>query len=623
MRREDAMARVTLSEPAPLSPNALVILRERYLRRNERLEVIESPDEMFRRVAHAVAQADARYGPPAAVEAAAEEFYQAMAGLEFLPNSPALMNAGMPLQQLMACFVLPVEDSLAGIFETLKLAALIQQSGGGTGFSFSRLRPRGDVVGSTKGIASGPVSFMAIYDAMSETIKQGSKRRGANMGVLRVDHPDIREFITCKRDRTRFTNFNISVGITDAFMQAVQQDGEYDLINPRTGTLWERARAREIWDLIVENAWDSGEPGLLFLDTVNRTNPTRHLGEIEATNPCGEQPLHPYEACCLGSINVSRLVVPSGDGFTVNWSRLAELVRMGVHFLDNIVDINRYPAPQTQDICTRNRRIGLGVMGWADLLVRLGIPYDTEGALLLAEEVMGFIAEHAIEASVKLAEQRGVFPNYPGSAYDLAGGPRVRNATTRTIAPTGTISMIANCSSGIEPLFAVAYVKRVLGGVELAQEPHPVFRELAEQRGFYSEELMQKVAAHGTIQHLTEIPADVRRLFRTALDIAPEWHIRMQAAFQKYTDNAVSKTINLPQEATLEDVARAYQMAYELGCKGITVYRYGSRPHQVLSVHAYCLSCAGEDGLPLEQPAGAIPAGIVLPEEAELPRPTT
>jgi ribonucleoside-diphosphate reductase alpha chain len=956
----EAPPRITVD----LSPNARLVLEERYLRRDDSLHIIESPEELFWRVARAVADVDARYGPATAVPDTAEAFFTAMARLEFLPNTPTLMNAGTPLAQCMACFVLPIDDSLESIFDTLKLAALIQQTGGGTGFAFSRLRPRGDIVRSTKGVASGPVSFMAIYNAMSETIKQGSKRRGANMGVLRVDHPDIREFITCKRDPTAFTNFNISVGITDAFMQAVDRGEEYALVNPRTGSVWARAPAREIWDLIVQNAWESGEPGLLALDTINRLNPTRHLGEIEATNPCvtgdtliytgaglqraadlaaqgqpvevvvdgepgravaspvfrtgrkpvfrlitaegyelrltadhrvltragwvpardlrpgdeirllsrkggfgtagslalgrllgwlvgdgsltdgravlkivgaekrelapafaemmagavpdtvtagagrrgqysigvdevadgqearvrstrfwriaaefglhpgekhkvpepvltgseemqrgflqalftadghvggsrehglsvrltsisrallqdvqrlllnfgivscifadrraagprllpngragravyqtstihdlviardhllrfaseigflsqakqsaltdrlashqrgpfretfyarflalvpdgeadvydliepsthsfvanglvvhncAEEPLHPYEACCLGSINLSRVVARRNGHYEVDWSKLGDLVRLGIHFLDNVVDLNAYPAPQIADICRRNRRIGLGVMGWADLLVRLGIPYDSDAALRLADEVMGFIAAQAQEASAKLAEQRGVFPNFPGSSYDQQGGPRLRNATTRTIAPTGTISIIANCSSGIEPLFALAYVRRALGGRVLAQEPHPVFREVAEQRGFYSETLMRRVVEEGRIQALTDIPPDVRRVFVTAMDIAPEWHVRMQAVFQRHVDNGVSKTINLPPDATVADVDRAYRLAYELGAKGITVYRYGSRPQQVLSVHGYCLTCAGEDGLP-------------------------
>ncbi|HEY8476639.1 MAG TPA: adenosylcobalamin-dependent ribonucleoside-diphosphate reductase [Chloroflexota bacterium] len=588
MRRRRAPTRVTLTE------NALRVLRERYLLRNERLQVVEDPAGLFQRVARAVALADRLYDPRADVESAADAFLEAMTRLEFLPNSPTLMNAGTPAGQLMACFVLPVEDSLESIFQSLYHAALIQRTGGGTGFSFSHLRPRGDVILTTRSPSSGPVSFMWLYNAMTDVIKQESKRRGANMGVLRVDHPDVQEFITCKRDRTQFTNFNISVGVTDAFMEAVERGGEYDLVNPRTHEVVARVPARGTFDLIVENAWDSGEPGILALDTIQRANPTPRVGTIEATNPCGEQPLLPYEACCLGSINLTRFVVRQGDGYQVSWRRLGEMVDLAVHFLDNVVDVNRYPIPQTESICLANRKIGLGVMGFADLLVRMGIPYDTQEGVTMGERIMAFIAERAREASAALAERRGNFPNYPGSVFAQGDGRPRRNATLTTVAPTGTISIIANCSSGIEPLFALAYVRRVMGGVELVEHPHPVFVEMAKQRGFYSKDLMERVARAGSIQGIEEIPEDVRRVFVTAFDIAPEWHVRMQAAFQRHTDNAVSKTINLPPDARKEDVARVFRMAYQLGCKGITVYRYGSRPLQTLSLTSYCLTCADD-----------------------------
>jgi len=594
-------------EEPKLSTNALIVLEERYLRRNAKLEIIETPAEMFWRVARAVADADALYGPRSQVAATAERFYQAMAHLEFLPNSPTLMNAGTPSSQCMACFVLPVEDSLEGIFDTLKLAALIQQTGGGTGFSFSRLRPRGDVVHSTGGISSGAVSFMMLYNAMTETIKQGSKRRGANMGILRVDHPDVREFVTSKRDRRALNNFNISVGVTDEFMRAVEKGEKYPLVNPRDRSVWEHEDARRIWELIIQEAWDSGEPGLVALDTINRQNPTKHLGEIEATNPCAEEPLHPYEACCLGSINLNAVVTGPPERRQLDWHKLGELVDLGVHFLDNVIDINHYPDPRIEDICRRNRRIGLGVMGWADLLFQLGVPYDSEESLSLAEELMSFVEDRAVEASVKLAERRGVFPNYPGSDYDRRGGPRMRNATTRTIAPTGTIGIIANCSAGIEPLFALTYTRRALGGRELKQEVHPVFLEEARRRGVLDDHLREHVVATGRVRDLPTLPEDLRRVFATALEISPEWHVRMQATFQRHVDNGVSKTINLPQEATPEDVESAYRLAYELGCKGITVYRYGSRPEQVLSLEGYCLTCAREDGLPTEEPVVELP----------------
>jgi ribonucleoside-diphosphate reductase alpha chain len=598
------MAQIPRLRPISLSENALVVLRARYLRRDDQRRIIETPEELFWRVASAVAEADRLYDPQAEVTRTAEAFYDLMASLEFLPNTPTLINAGQPLGQLMACFVLPIEDSIEGILDTLKHAAIIQKTGGGTGFAFSRIRPAGDIIRSTKGLASGPLSFLLLYDTMTEVIKQGSTRRGANMGILRVDHPDILDFIDAKRDVRRFRNFNLSVGVTDAFMQAVQRDEVFALVNPRNGAVWRRLPAREIWDRMITNAWETGEPGAIFLDTINRHQPTPELGQIEATNPCGEMPLLPYEACCLGSINLSKMWRQQNGTYVLDLERLGRAVDLAVHFLDNVIDVNRYPLPETRAICLGNRKIGLGVMGFHDLLIRLGIPYDSEEGLRTAEQVMGFIKERALAASARLAEQRGPFPNLPRSLY-ARQGLRLRNATRTTIAPTGTISIIANCSSGIEPLFAIAYVRRVLEGQELRQEIHPIFIELAERYGFASPDLFAEVAAHGTVQHLTQIPEWVRRLFVTALDIAPEWHVRMQAAFQKHTDNAVSKTINLPQEATPDDVRRAYELAYQLGCKGITVYRYGSRPHQVLTVQAYCASCASEDALP-EEPGATI-----------------
>jgi ribonucleoside-diphosphate reductase alpha chain len=579
-----------------LSPNALLVLQKRYLLKDAQRRIIETPAQLFWRVASAVAEGDRAFDPQADVAATAERFYEVMARLEFLPNSPTLMNAGTPRGQLMACFVLPIEDSLDSIFTTLRHAAIIQQSGGGTGFSFSRLRPAGDVIMTTKGLASGPVSFMMIFDTMTEVMKQGSTRRGANMGILRVDHPDIFQFITVKRDRTKLTNFNLSVGVTDAFMQAVEQDGPFDLIHPVSGQPVRRVRAREIWNLMAEMAWDNGEPGAVFLDRINRDNPTPQLGAIEATNPCAEQPLLPYEACCLGSIDLSKMLIQHDGRYAIDYEKLARTVHTAVHFLDNVIEVNRYPLPETEQICRGNRKIGLGVMGFADLLIRLGIPYNSPEAVALAENVMRFVHEQARAASAALAERRGVFPNFPGSVYDRPGGPRLRNATVTTIAPTGTISIIAGCSSGIEPIFALAYVRRILEGEELPSV-HPIFKEVAQQRGFYSDALMETIAVRGSVQGLPEVPPDVQRVFVTALDIAPEWHVRIQAAFQKYTDNGVSKTANLPESATVDEVRQIYTLAYQLGCKGITVYRYGSRPTQVLSLSAFCLEC-GADALP-------------------------
>ncbi len=563
-----------------LTENALKVLNARYLLRDERGNVKEQPEDMFRRVAHNIAEAERLYNEDAKYWE--ERFYELMSSLRFLPNSPALMNAGKSIGQLAACFVLPVEDSMKSIFDTLKNAALILQSGGGTGFSFSRLRPKADIVRSTGGIASGPVSFMKIYNTATEVIKQGGARRGANMGILRIDHPDILEFIRIKRREGELTNFNISVAVTDAFMEALKIDREYELKNPRSGEVVGSLRAKIVFDEIVESAWETGDPGLIFIDRINRANPTPHIGQIESTNPCGEQPLLPYEACVLGSMNLSKYVNPPSPPFTkggitdsIDWNSLSEDINIAVRFLDDSIDVNIYPLPEIETMHKGNRKIGLGVMGWADVLILLGIPYNHKKALELARKVMKFIRNKSREASEELAEKRGVFPNFKGSIYDAPSMPKMRNATTTTIAPTGTLSTIADCSSGIEPLFAIAY-KRLVLDTEL-YEINKYFIEAAQKWGFYSDEMMNEVLRKGNLRGIKEIPADVRRLFKTALEIPPEDHIEMQAAFQEYTDNAVSKTINLPNKAKQDDVAKAYLLAYEKGVKGITVFRYGAR----------------------------------------------
>lgn len=578
-------ARTVTHRATPLSANAQTVLKRRYLAKNVAGTPVETPAQLFRRVAENIADAERLYATDGGSRREiADTFYQMMTRLEFLPNSPTLMNAGRELQQLSACFVLPVEDSLESIFEAVKQQALIHQSGGGTGFSFSHLRPRQDRVASTSGVASGPVSFMRVFNMATEVIRQGGTRRGANMGILRVDHPDILEFIDVKRDRKELTNFNISVGLTDAFMRALQHGGEYALINPRSGKTVSRLKAKTVFDRLVKAAWDSGEPGVIYLDTINAANPTPHIGRIESTNPCGEQPLLPYESCVLGSINLAKFVsTGKARGATprIEFDRLRDTIMLAVRFLDNVIDMNRYPLPDIEAITKGNRKIGLGVMGFADLLIALGIPYDSPRALAMGERFMRFIQEHARAASAELAKTRGVFPNFKGSRPE-ADGLRLRNATVTTIAPTGTISIIADCSPGIEPLYGVSYVRTVMEDVRLPSV-HPAFVQRAKAMGLLTRSLLTRIAAQESIQHLPEVPARLRRLFVTAHDVAPEHHVRMQAVFQRYSDSGVSKTINLPATATVEDVAAAFTLAYRLGCKGLTIFRTGSRDKQVMS----------------------------------------
>ncbi|OLE60112.1 MAG: ribonucleoside-diphosphate reductase, adenosylcobalamin-dependent [Gemmatimonadetes bacterium 13_1_20CM_2_70_10] len=580
-----------------LTPNAITVLERRYLVKDEQGRPVESPEDLFWRVARTVAEPDASYGASRkAVETLAETFFELMATRVWMPNSPTLMNAGRPLGQLSACFVLPVDDALSngksGIYDTLRAMALVHQSGGGTGFAFSRLRPKNDVVRSTMGVASGPVSFMKLYDASTDVVKQGGTRRGANMGILRVDHPDILEFITCKDDLTQVTNFNISVAVTDRFMAAVEAGTSYELIHPRTGKAVGQLEAREVFRKIVHGAWKTGEPGVFFVDRANQYNPVPQLGGYEATNPCGEQPLLAYDVCNLGSINVG-LYVRDGQ---LDWDRLATAVHLCTHFLDNVIDANKYPLAEIDDLAKRIRRIGLGIMGWADLLVRLGIPYNSEEGVALGRRLMEFVDEESKKASEKLAEQRGVFAEWERSiwgpdatcARDAAGQRirpmrRLRNCNLTTVAPTGTISILAGCSSGIEPLFAVAFMRNQAG--VLMPDVNEEFVAIARREGWYADALVQRIAEAGHI-HFDEVPAEWQRVFVTAHDVTPEWHIRMQAAFQEFTDSAISKTCNFPHEATEDDVEQIYRLAYHLGCKGVTVYRDGARELQVLSTGA-------------------------------------
>lgn len=574
-----------------LSENAKKVLERRYLKKDDKGKVVETPAQMFKRVAHHIALAEEKYEDESKPEEMEEVFYRMMTEFKFLPNSPTLMNAGRELGQLAACFVLPVEDSMEGIFDALKNAALIHKSGGGTGFSFSRLRRKSSKVGTTGGIASGPVSFMKIFNTATEQVKQGGTRRGANMGVLRIDHPDIMEFIYSKKNNKELNNFNISVAVTDSFMRALKTKGNYALIDPKDKREIGELNAEEVYRGLVEQAWDNGDPGILFLDRINADNPTPSLGEIESTNPCGEQPLLPLEACNLGSINLAEFVkqndnidTPGAEMAAIDYDGLKQVVRDSVRFLDDTIDMSRYPLPEIDEMVRGNRKIGLGVMGFAHMLFQLGVPYNSEKALEIAEEVMGFIQRESHKASMQLAMERGAFGNFEKSLLnDPPRADRIyRNATTTTIAPTGTLSIIAGCSSGIEPLFALSFVRRVMDNDELL-EVDPYFEKVAKERGFYSRALMDAIAREGSVAGVDGVPEDVKEVFVTAHDVSPQWHIRMQAAFQKYTDNAVSKTVNLPRDATVEDVMKVYNLAYDLGCKGVTIYRDGSKENQVLS----------------------------------------
>lgn len=589
-----------------LSVNALRVLEKRYLAKNDGGEVIETPEELFRRVARNIAQADRFYDPAADVEGISQEFLETLSELRFLPNSPTLMNAGRELQQLSACFVLPVEDSMEGIFDAIKHTAIIHKTGGGTGFSFSKLRPKNDLVRTTGGVASGPISFMKVFNHATEAVKQGGTRRGANMGILRVDHPDILEFIRCKEDTREITNFNISVAITDEFMDAYKKGEDFLLVNPRTKEVFQKISAREVMDQIAQQAHKTGEPGLFFIDRANQTNPTPQIGEIEATNPCGEQPLLPYESCNLGSINLERHLVAvdtlesvagAGGQYRFDWAALEKSVRTSIHFLDNVIDMNRYPIKEIEEITKGNRKIGLGVMGFARMLFKLAIPYNSEKGIETAKAVMSFIREIGYNESAKLAEKRGVYPNWKGSLHEKRG-EKVRNSCVTTVAPTGTISMIADTSGGCEPEFSLIWYKNVMGGDHLAYVLD-YFIEVARREGFWTDDLLDKIVKNkGSVQGIDQVPPHWQRVFVTSHGISPEWHVRMQAAFQEFSDSAVSKTINLPSTATCDAVKQAYLLAYDLGCKGITVYRDGARVDQVMNVGVIPQNTSGNREVP-------------------------
>lgn len=594
-----------------LTKNALKVLEKRYLKRDKNGNCIETPQDMFRRVADTIASGDLEFGKTSKdVQNLSDRFYNAITHRYFMPNSPTLMNAGRDLGQLAACFVLPIDDSLESIFETIKNTALIHQSGGGTGFSFSRLRPKNSVVRSTMGVSSGPVSFMEVFNAATEAVKQGGTRRGANMGILRVDHPDIIEFINCKSDNNKLNNFNISVAITDKFMEAYLNDKDYDLINPQNNEIVGRMDAGAVFDLIIDSAWKNGEPGIVFIDKMNKDNPTPQIGKIESTNPCGEVPLLPYEACNLGSINLGLMVKEQDGEFVVDWDLLENTVRTAMRFLDNVIVVNNYPLPQISEMVQNNRKIGLGVMGWADMLMQMGIAYNSEEGTSLATDVMSFIDYISKDESVEMAKERGRFNNFEGSIYenphyfeDKFGSKNcakvtqkmwadldskvqkygLRNATTTCIAPTGTISMIAGASGGIEPLFGLVFSRLIMDGTELL-EVNPVFEKYMKTHGLYTEDLMNKIAKCGSVAHIEELPDEVKRIFVTAHDISPYWHVKMQAAFQQFTDNAVSKTVNFIESATREDIKKTYILAYKNNLKGITVYRNNSRQFQPMNL---------------------------------------
>jgi len=583
MKEKTTGGNMKATEEVKLTENAKKVLAKRYLAKDEKGNVLETCRELFKRVAKNIAQADKLYDKKANLQKTEDEFYGVMKNLEFLPNSPTLMNAGRHLQQLSACFVLPIEDSMESIFETIKSAALIHKSGGGTGFSFSRLRAKSSTVKTTGGVASGPISFLKVFNSATEAVKQGGTRRGANMGILHVTHPDIMEFIKCKEDDKDISNFNISVAVSNEFMEKAISGKEYNLIDPHSKKVTNTLNAKTVFELIVKMAWKNGEPGIIFLDRMNQFNPTPEIGLYESTNPCGEQVLLPYESCNLGSINLSKMVNPHTK--EIDWEKLTRTVKLAVHFLDNVIDMNKYPLKKIAFITKANRKIGLGIMGFADMLIKLGIPYNSDEAVLTAERVMQFVLKKGREQSRALARKRGAFPNFEKSIYKNGKEGVLRNATLTTIAPTGSLSIIAGCSSGIEPLFAISYVRKILDNTRMV-EVHPYFKEIAVESGFFSPELMKMIADKGSIQEIEEIPSDIKKIFITSHDISAIDHVRMQSAFQKYTDNAVSKTVNFPQDAKEDDIKEVYIRAYKTGCKGITIYRDKSREEQVLNIES-------------------------------------